>query len=145
MALADAFALARVLGAVTGCSDGGAGGALGWVGAAFARMTGGAGAATSTPFVVEALSAFTAALADAMKAFFPFFFRTPEAADRAEVVWSISRSISVFASPPDRAWARAAPSALERFTFTTCSIAVGGAGVTGCTTLLFLRIDVIVL
>ena len=57
------------------------------------------------------------------------------------MVKSIMRSISVLASPPDRACALAAPSALERSTFTTCSIAVGGAGVTGCTTRTFLIID----
>ena len=37
--------------------------------------------------------------------------------------------------------ALAAPSAFARSTFTTCAIAFGGAGVTGCTTLTFLRID----
>ena len=72
-ALADALALARVLRAVTVCStDGGAGVAVGWAGAAFARMTGGA-RATSMLFVVEALSALTAALPEAMNFFCQFF------------------------------------------------------------------------
>ena len=96
-AIALAFALGLV--AVAGCSDGVAGVALGWAGAAFARMTSGAGA-TSMPFVVEALSAVTAAEAVAMNAFLPMVFRTPEA---AEVVLPIIRPISVDASPPDRA------------------------------------------
>ena len=88
-ALAAALALARVLGAVAvkGCStDGGAGAALGWAGAAFALTSGGVGGATSMPFVFDALSAVTAAEAEAMKAFLPVFFRTPDAADPAEVV-----------------------------------------------------------
>ena len=54
LVIALALALALGLWAFTGCSEGGAGVAVGWAGAAFARMTGGAGAATSTPFVVEA-------------------------------------------------------------------------------------------
>ena len=91
-ALADALALARVLEAVTDCStDGGADVAAGWAGAAWTRMTGGARAATSMPFVVEALSAVTAALADAKNAFLPNFRNTPEAANLAEVAWSMRR------------------------------------------------------
>ena len=76
-ALVIALALALALGlvAATGCSEGGTGVAVGWAGAAFTRMTGGAGAAISTPFVVEALSAVTAARADAMNAYFPIFFK----------------------------------------------------------------------
>ena len=144
-ARADAFALACVLVAVTGCStDGGAGVALGGAGAAFARTTAGTGSG-STTFVVETLSALTAALAVAMNALFVNVLRTFEAAVRAGAVVSMSFSNNVLASPPARAWARAAPSALERSTLAIWSIAVGAAGVTGSTTRVFLRIDVILL
>ena len=76
--IALAFALARVVVAVTGCSDGGAGVALGWTGAALAVTMGGFGAATSMPFVVEALSAVTAAEAVAMNVFLSIFLGRPK-------------------------------------------------------------------
>ena len=53
----------------------------------------------------------------------------------------MSFSSNVFASPPARAWAMAAPSALEMSTLAIWSIAAGAAGMTGCTALVFLRID----
>ena len=83
LAIARAFALALGLAAVTGCSDGVAGVALGGALGCSPALTvtmGGFGAATSMPFVVEALSAVTAAEAVAMNAFLLMFFRTPEAA-----------------------------------------------------------------
>ena len=98
--IALAFGRARGLAAVNGCSDGGAGVALGWAGAAFAVTMGGLGAAMSIPFVVEALSAVAAAEAEAMKAFQPPFFRILEAADLTVDPWSIIRPMRVLASIP---------------------------------------------
>ena len=73
--IARVFAL---LVAVAGCSDGGAGVALGWAGAALAVTMGGFGAATSMPFVVDASSAVTAALARAINAFSLYFLGRPK-------------------------------------------------------------------
>ena len=124
-----ACALARGLAADTGCSDGGTGVGAGAAGAALAVTMGGFGAEISRPFVVDALSAVTAALALVINVFLLIFLNTPEATDVAtDVVLPIIRPISVLVSPPDRACALAAPSAFERSTIAACSMAVGGAG-----------------
>ena len=90
--------------------------AAGWAGAAFALTTAGTGAATSTPFLVEALRAVAAAPAVAMNAFLVKLVITFETAVLAGAAVSIIFSSSVPASLPALAWARAAPSAFERST-----------------------------
>ena len=101
---------------------------MGWAGAGLAFTTGGAGGAIVVPFVVAALSAVAAAEAVARMALLPMLFKAPEA---VVAVWSIRRPTIVLISPPDRACAAAAPSALARSTFMRCSSGVGGLGVTG--------------